>query len=261
MKKLKKRKFNNWKEYYFQYQYNLASEYYIPELEKNGIECKNKKILEIGCGNGGFIAAFNNNKNKCYGIDIKDMEWQNNSNIMYKQANIFDKDVCTFLNTKFDIIILRDVIEHIDNNLNNKLISIVNSLSKNKTNVIITFPPFYSAFGLHQQSLVTSALRFFPFLSICPRSILIPILKLIGNPIEKNKEIIELHNSKMTISSFKNLIKKHKIDIISKKFYFSRPSHKIRYGIPILISRLISKIPVLREFLISGVFYTLKIKK
>ena len=178
--------------------------------------------------------------------------------------DIFDDTIYTSLDTDkllFDVIILRDVIEHIDNNLNDKLITIINNLSKNGTNVIVTFPPFYSAFGLHQQSLILSLIRFFPFLSICPKWVLIPLLKLIGNPKEKNEEISELYDSKMTICSFKNLIKKHEIKVISKKFYLSRPSHRIRYGLPILLSKFISKIPLLRELLITGVFYTLKIRK
>ena len=110
MKKIKKKDFNSWKEYYWKYQYTLASKYYIPELEKVGIDCINKKILEIGCGNGGFIAAFNTKENRCYGIDIKDMKWEEPNGISYKKMNIFDNTICASLDTVkslFDIIILK----------------------------------------------------------------------------------------------------------------------------------------------------------
>ena len=53
---LNKKKFKNWNEYYWEYQYNLASEYYIPLLKRWNFDIKNKKILDIGCGNGGFTA-------------------------------------------------------------------------------------------------------------------------------------------------------------------------------------------------------------
>ena len=58
MKKINKNKFNSWKDYYFHYQYSLAEQFYIPLLKKINIKLKDKKIIDIGCGNGGFISAF-----------------------------------------------------------------------------------------------------------------------------------------------------------------------------------------------------------
>ncbi len=43
MKKINKINFNSWKEYYWEYQYQLAKKYYIPFLKESNIKLENKK--------------------------------------------------------------------------------------------------------------------------------------------------------------------------------------------------------------------------
>ena len=67
--------YDDWKDYYWNYQFILAKEYYIPLLKKWGYNFSNKKILDIGCGNGGFTAAFGEHCN-ITGIDIKSFSYE-----------------------------------------------------------------------------------------------------------------------------------------------------------------------------------------
>jgi len=97
MKKLDKNNFNSWKEYYFEYQRSLSEYYYIPFFQKNKIELKNKNILEIGCGNGGFISAFGKFSDNCVGFDLKDLKWEK-TNIKYHKLDVFDDELIN----KFD---------------------------------------------------------------------------------------------------------------------------------------------------------------
>ncbi|MBP2681912.1 MAG: Methyltransferase domain, partial [Candidatus Krumholzibacteriota bacterium] len=48
----------NWDAFYRRYQRTLASEYLIPVLSSWGVDLRGKKLLEIGCGDGGCGAAF-----------------------------------------------------------------------------------------------------------------------------------------------------------------------------------------------------------
>ena len=114
MKKLNKNNFSSWKEYYFEYQKSLAEHYYIPFFQKNKIELENKHILEIGCGNGGFINAFGRFSDNCVGFDLKNLQWEK-TNVKYHKLDVFDDDLINKIDSKFDIIILRDVVEHLDN--------------------------------------------------------------------------------------------------------------------------------------------------
>ena len=250
--KIDKNKFKDWKSYYLRYQETLASSYYIPYLKKNNIELENKKILEIGCGNGGFIKAFSRYSKNCTGFDIKNLNW-NDDKVKYLHLNIFDKDFNSHISEKFDIIILRDVIEHIDNNLNSSLFEKLESLSNKKTVILITFPPFYSPFGLHQQALLSSFFRYIPFLSLVPKVIMKMIFCFRRN---KNiDEMVSLYDTKMTIKSFYRLINKFSYKVINEKFFHIRPSHELRYGFRIRESKLLYKIPLIRELLITGTIF------
>ena len=75
--------YSNWKEYYWTYQNILAKEYYIPLLEKWGIPLHQKNILDIGCGNGGFTAAFADVGSFATGVEIKQFQWVEHSNVKY----------------------------------------------------------------------------------------------------------------------------------------------------------------------------------
>ena len=52
LQKIYQKDFLTWDDYYFQYQKNLAREYYIPLLKNWGVDINGKTILDIGCGNG-----------------------------------------------------------------------------------------------------------------------------------------------------------------------------------------------------------------
>tara|TARA_Y100000590_G_C15690329_1_gene1003195 strand:+ start:750 stop:1523 length:774 start_codon:yes stop_codon:yes gene_type:complete len=253
--KINKNKFKDWKSYYLHYQETLASSYYIPFLKNNGIDIDNKKILEIGCGNGGFIKAFSRYSQKCTGFDIKNLNWDD-SDVRYLHLNIFDDNFDTQVSDKFDVIILRDVIEHIDNKMNDILFDKINSLSNENATILVTFPPFYSPFGLHQQALLGGFCRYVPFLSLIPKMIMNIIFCC-----RKNKDIDEmlsLYESGMTIRSFKKMINKFNYNIINQKFFTVRPSHELRYGLKTKESKLLYKIPILRELLITGTAFIIK---
>ena len=252
--KINKNKFKDWKSYYLHYQETLASNYYIPFLKNNNIELENKKILEIGCGNGGFIKAFSKYSPNCTGFDIKNLDW-NDDKVRYMHLNIFDEDFYAHISEKFDIIILRDVIEHIDNNLNDSLFKKIESLSNESSVILITFPPFYSPFGLHQQALLSSFCRYIPFLSLIPKTIMKIIFCCRKN--ENIDEMLSLYDSGMRISLFYRLIRKFNYKVIAQKFFHIRPSHELRYGFKTKESNFLYNIPIVRELLITGTAFLL----
>ena len=247
--KINKSNFKDWKSYYLHYQETLASSYYIPLLQNNHIDLNNKKILEIGCGNGGFIKAFSKYSQQCTGFDIKNLDWES-SDVKYFNLNIFDDDFENKIPGKFDIIILRDVIEHIDNNMNDQLFEKIEMLSNQGATILITFPPFYSPFGLHQQALLGGLCRYIPYLGLIPKRIMNMIFCCRKN--ENIDEMLSLYDSGMSIRSFYRLIDKFSYQIIKQKFFTVRPSHELRYGLKTRESRFLHKIPILREFLITG---------
>ena len=257
MKKLNKNNFTNWKDYYQAYQKSLAEDYYIPFMLRNNIIVDDKNILEIGCGNCGFIGAFGEYSNNCIGFDLKDLEW-NNNNVKYYKLNVFDENLTKKIDSKFDIIILRDVIEHLDNNKMDILFNQIKLLLKNSGVILLTFPPFYSPFGLHQQVLLNNFLSYIPYLSLLPKFIVKILIKGKMHDKKNVNELLSLYESKKTISSFYKLIDLKGYTIVREKFFHIRPSHQIRYGFKIIESNIVSKIPIIRELLILGTVFLIK---
>ena len=64
---------------------------------------------------------------------------------------------------------------------------------KNDVKMLLTFPPYFSPFGLHQQAIMKTFLKNIPYLSLLPKQILkLLILKLESkNEWIKSEEIID----------------------------------------------------------------------
>ena len=128
------------------------------------------------------------------------------------------------------MILLRDVIEHIPIPQKKQFIQSIKNFGTEKTKFLITFPPFYSPFGLHQQTLLKSSLRKIPYLSLLPHTFLSPILKLFNEDDHAINNILEIRESRMTIYAFDQLIHEVGLTISEEECCFIRPSHEIRYG-------------------------------
>ena len=121
--------------------------------------------------------------------------------------------------------------EHLDNEKMDVLFDQIKILLKDDGIILITFPPFYSPFGLHQQVLLNNFLKYIPYLSLLPKFLVRALTKGKINDRDNVNELLSLYESKKTISSFYKFIKRKKYDILKKKFFHVRPSHQIRYGI------------------------------
>ncbi len=254
MNKLNKNNFSDWKQYYHAYQMSLAEDYYIPYLLRNNIKIEGRDILEIGCGNGGFIEGFAKHSDRCVGFDLKKLDWESNT-VDLRNLDAFDADLPNKLGRKFNLIILRDVVEHLENKRIHELFKQIDSLLKEDGQVLVTFPPFYSPFGLHQQVLLNNFLRYVPFLSVFPKFLIRFITNSKVHKMDNVEELLSLYESKKTISSFYKIADRNNYKITHEKFFFVRPSHEIRYGFKTKESRFLSRIPVLRELFTTGTVF------
>ena len=257
MPKLNQSNFPDWKSYYFNYQKTLANSYYIPLLQRIGINIESEtNVLDVGCGDGGFLTAFSELSDNCKGIEIRDFGWQEKSNPEIIVGNITSKDLKKSLPTKFDVLILRDVIEHILLPQKENFIQSICQYMDENSRLLITFPPFYSPFGLHQQAILKPPLRIIPFLGWLPKLIIKFLLKM-TNQMEKWQEIEEIKDSRMTINDFNKLMKNCDLEICFHERYFIRPSHEIRYGIKMKKLNWF-KLPILEEIFVSGCTFVVR---
>jgi 2-polyprenyl-3-methyl-5-hydroxy-6-metoxy-1,4-benzoquinol methylase len=115
---------------------------YLGFLRRRGINCEGKTICDIGCATGNFISVIAET-NICYGVDFskyaiakcKKRFYMMQNRFAYLDLNTADK---LPFKTKFDLITLFDVVEHI-NNLGNIKTILLESL-KFGGHLVITTP-------------------------------------------------------------------------------------------------------------------------
>ena len=89
LSRIKQENYVDWKTFYWTYQYILAEQYYLPRLKLWGVEIEKKKILDIGCGDGGFTSAFGKAGGFCTGVEIREFNWKPSDNVNYIVQDIY----------------------------------------------------------------------------------------------------------------------------------------------------------------------------
>ena len=159
------------RERYFEEQAHTTRNYYIPYIKKNIGNLPNK-VLEVGCGEGGNLLPFAELGCDTIGIDIavSRIEQAKNFFITKKQKGTFiasDIFLLNDLQKHFPLILIHDVIEHIDNK-ELFLHSLKNYLSPNGV-IFIAFPAWQMPFGGHQQIARSKVISHMPFIHLLPR--------------------------------------------------------------------------------------------
>ncbi len=260
-RKLNLSDFPSWADYYWTYQYNLARDFYVPKFKDRGLRPDGLRVLDIGCGDGGFTAALADWGADCTGVEIKrfDRKKCGSPRLRYIVCDITAPGAREFLDdggAGFGLVVLRDVIEHIPWDRKAAFFESVAGLMAGGARLLVTFPPYYSPFGLHQQTLLKSKLRKLPGLSLLPAALFDMLAGLTNEPEEARAAIAELRRCRMTISGFRKLAAETGLWVIDEEYYLFSPSHEIRYGWKTRRSPL-GAVPAAREVFVMGAEYLL----
>lgn len=135
------------------YDENYFKTFYLNKLPND----KNCLILDIGCGNGKYLNILKKNGyQKLYGIDIssEQIELAKKSNL----TNVECIDAIDFLKNvkeKYDVILLIDVLEHLDLNPSIELINLIYKALKKDGKLFIQVPNALSLFSPLRYSDIT----------------------------------------------------------------------------------------------------------
>lgn len=248
--------FQTWHDYYSRYQYLLARDYICPRLEKWGVGIHGARILDAGCGDGGFARALVDQGASVVGIDIKKFDWPptDENKLRFLQGDLCEQKTIEKIDSRFDLIIVRDVIEHILDKP--AFFKNVLSLLEDGGKLFFSFPPFYSPFGAHQQVFLKSFLKAVPYLHWLPDRLYVPLLRAVEQGEAHWREILDIRQTRTSIRLFRSLVKQFNLQILGAKYYLFRPTFKIRYGLPPL-EAFWGPVPWLNEISVLGVYFLL----
>lgn len=256
----------SWEEYYRHYQYVLAERFLIPILREWGIDPGGKRLLEVGSGNGGCGAAFHDAGAAVTALEIderlaavsREFNERHGVAIDVFAGDILAPDCPAFERGPFDIIMMRDVMEHIAGPAR-ALENIGNNLSAGGL-AFIVFPPYYSPYGGHQQIL--PAKRFLsipynklPFLQLLPDRL---FCRIVNGTDSQSGEVRRLRGVRLTLSGFESAAAAVGFRIRRRRSYLSRPTFSLRYGLPVVGASILDRIPGVRELAVTAAYYLLE---
>ncbi len=253
---------------YWRMQYRCAQEYIIPFLENTcNIDLLGKSVLEIGCGEGGVIAAFYDHGCRAVGMDISEARLQKAAtlaandhprDIQFACVNILKPEQTKAWQQQFDLIVMKDVIEHLPGH--REALGHIAGLLKSQGHLFVSFPPWYMPFGAHQQ-MFDSILKFIPFTHLLPRRWFRVLAQRFGERQALVDELVDLYDSRLSLAAFKKLLREVPFRVIFKKSYLINPMYKYKFGLPPAAQPgFIAHVPIIREFLTTVMYCVLQVK-
>lgn len=256
--------FHENKEVYFNFQYLTSRDHIIPFLEDVKPLTSVKTVLEIGCAEGGVLKAFVESGCGCVGIELSEnrtrraeqlqAEAVESGQLSFINRDIYKIDPEKDLDFKFDLIILKDVIEHIHEQ--EKFIPILSNFLSEDGVVFFGFPPWQMPFGGHQQMCRSAFLSKLPYFHLLPRRVYGKVLKMFGETELRTEELLEIQETRISIERFERLLNASNLKTIKRKFWLLNPIYKYKFGKgPVSQLPGLGAIPYLRNFLTTAAYY------
>ena len=252
------------REIYFREQAECTQKYVIPYIEQVLCIHPHLRILEIGCGEGGNLKPFLDVGCHCVGIDIDVAQLEKAKDFF---ANHPKKQNLRFIANDinkvspneighFDLIILRDVIEHLPNQ--EVFMHQLKCFMHSESVVFFGFPVWCNPFGGHQQICRSKWLSHTPWLHLLPKRLYKKVLQLGGESTSTIKALLDIKDTGISLFRFESILRKGQYQILKHTHYFINPNYEIKFGLhPRIIPKYL-QIPYLSDFYTTAMYYLIK---
>ena len=226
---------------------------------------KESTILEIGCGEGGNLVPFVKlGCQRIVGIDLAKNKIENGQAYFKtieggERVELIYEDIYDSKGMgKFDVIIMRDVIEHIHDQ--ERFLKYVKRFLKPGGAFYLGFPPWYNPFGGHQQITSNKYLSKLPYYHILPRSLYARILRWGKEPEKRIEALLEIYDTRISIERFERIIKAENYKKLRRTFYLFNPNYQIKFNLkPRTVWKIFSGIRFFRNFYTTAMYYVITI--
>jgi len=249
----------------FDQQVENSASYVLPFIEKTHVIGPGTAVFEVGTAEGGVLRPFMERGCTTLGVDLAPERIELAEGFLAREIaegkaeillkNIYDADFLERFKGKFDIIILKDVIEHVPEQ--EKFVPYLKNFLKPGGQIFFGFPPWYMPFGGHQQVCRKKWASVLPWYHILPSPLYKGILKMAGEHELVIKELMEIVDTQITIERFEKIVKASGLKVLHKQHYLINPIYKYKFGLqPRKQFSLLSAIPFFRNFVTTCVYYT-----
>ncbi len=255
------------REQYFREQEYTTRKYVIPFITEVLPLNERSRILEIGCGEGGNLQPFLDMGCQVTGIDISEsrielahsfLRRSNDKNSLRLIAEdiyyVHDPDI------KADLILMRDVIEHIHDQ--ERFMGFLKQFLNPGGMIFLAFPPWYNPFGGHQQVCRNKFLSRLPYFHLMPSFLYKKILRVFGESEGTILGLLEVKETGLSIERVERILVKEGYRIHKAYHYFINPNYEIKFGLkPRKQAGMIAFIPFVRDFMTTTSYYLVSVKQ
>jgi cyclopropane fatty-acyl-phospholipid synthase-like methyltransferase len=252
---------------YFEEQALTTRKHVLPYLRQSKSLDAGMRILEIGCGEGGNLAPLLELGCEVVGVDyvasriaLAEKQFEQHPqrhNLTLEVADIYDWNPERPI---FDLIIMRDVIEHIHDQ--ERFMAVVKRFMHSDSRFFLAFPPWQNPFGGHQQICTNRWLSKLPYYHLLPRFLYKMILKAAGESPKTVADLLEIKETGISLERFERICGLRHFEIVDRTWWLINPNYEIKFGLrPRKIGRLAGLFPYLRNFYITCGYYVLKNKE
>ena len=174
------------------------------------------KVLEIGCGEAGVLQAFTQLGHRAVGIELEESRTELARQFMaaelaagqvrFLNKDVYDVDVEKDIGNQFDLVILKDVIEHIPKQ--ELFIPQLHKFLKPGGMVFYAFPPWQMPYGGHQQILPGKLASRMPYYHLLPGFLYPLALKVFGVNASGVNTMLDIKSTGISIERFLKINKK-----------------------------------------------------
>jgi len=251
---------------YINEQIFTTQKYIVPFIQEIKPIDNTLHVLEIGCGEAGNLKPFLDLGCKCVGVDFSSPKIEKGnayyaSHPFSDNIRLISEDIykTNEFDNQFDIVIIRDVIEHIHDQ--DKFLSLLKNLIAPNAVVFFAFPPWQNPFGGHQQICVSKFLSLLPYVHLLPVVLYRAVLKLFGESDNKIAALLEIKETGISLERFERLLTKNKYRVLKKTLYFINPNYEVKFGLkPRILPKILGEIPYVRNFMSTCGYYLIDVQ-
>lgn len=222
------------------------------------------RVLEVGCGEGGNLLPFAQFGCEVLGVDISRGKIVNAIRFFKERETEGQFRCMDFLEDEmpdglFDIVIAKDIMEHIAPEKKEQFLRRVQLLLRPDGIAFFGFPAWQMPFGGHQQTCRIWICAHLPWTHLLPERSYRSFLSRSGEDDRHIDELMEIRECRMSVELFERLCSVTGFQVLDRTLWLVNPHYRAKFGlIPLRLRLGLDKIPGLRNYLTTSCFYILK---
>jgi SAM-dependent methyltransferase len=236
---------------YFEYERQIAVAHLIPWLQvRNAWPVA--RVLDVGCGYGGTLAALKSAAPECeaVGIDLDAEMVAMGRERAQGSLELVAGDFFEWASSSFDLILMRDVLEHIRKPA--QALQRAVTMLRSGGRIYASFAPYWGPFGGHQQNGAGIFSRC-PWVHYLPRALFHKLVPIRGNSYKTlealQADMASVEDTRLSLKGFGGAARAAGLRVQSLQLFLSRPDYQFKFGWP---TCRFPQIPVIAEICSTG---------